>query len=125
MTENQKRGGRDLTAVVILGTVLPVYGVFLWSGKPEIGRAASVCLGMFLVAIRIRWDLKGCSWFWAAVVSLLVLHLPLLVYVPWPGGRIPGVGLLPFGLADCLIILGVIRLLEGFIKKSAHRGDEV
>jgi len=116
MTENQKKSSTDFTGLVILAMVAPLYIFFAYIGKQEMGRAACVCLGMVLLAIRIRWELRGQIWFWGVIVFLLILHVPLILFVPWPSRWIPAIGILPIGVLDCLIFLGAIWLVEKWRK---------
>ena len=48
----------DYTALVILAILFPVLFFFRSIGKTDMGLNVAVCLGMCLVAIRIRWDLR-------------------------------------------------------------------
>ena len=111
----------DYTGVIILAILLPVYLVFYFLGMEGMGRSVFVVLGMTMLAIRVRWDLRKRVWFWTIVVVLLLLHIPLLFVFRWPRGfhrSLPAIGMLPIGLADLLIILGAVRLVEKFIVKS-------
>ena len=65
-----------------------------------------------MVGIRIRWDLRSRIWFWGVIVLLLALHLPLFLLIQWPHGWVPAVVMLPVALVDCLIFLGIVRLVE-------------
>jgi hypothetical protein len=111
----------DYTGVIIAAILLPVFLVFYFLGMEEMGRSVFVVLGMTMLAIRVRWDLRKRIWFWAVIVVLLLLHVPLLLVFRWPRGFhgwLPAVGTLPIGLADLLIILGAVRLIEKLIVKS-------
>ena len=111
----------DYTGVIIAAILLPLYLVFYFLGMEEMGRSVFIVLGMTMLAIRVRWDLRKRVWFWAVVVVLLLLHVPLLFVFRWPRGFhgwLPAVGTLPIGIADLLIILGAGRVVEKFIVKS-------
>jgi hypothetical protein len=126
MTENPaKRSRTDFTGVAIGLLVLPLYFVFVHFEKPAMGRAACICLAAFLLAIRINWDLRGKLWFWGLIVFLLTLHVPLVLLVPWPGRWIPAIGILPIALADCVIVLGAIWLVEKWMKRAQQPPNEV
>ena len=115
MARASQRKRTDYTGLVILAIVAPVYILFIFLGKEELGRSAAVVLGMTMVAIRVRWDLRKRLWFWTIIVALLALHVPLLFVFRWPRGYhgwLPAVGALPIGLADVLIILGAVHLVE-------------
>jgi len=114
----------DYTALVILAILFPVLFFFRQIGKTDMGLNVAVCLGMCLVAIRIRWDLRTQLWFWGVVAFVLALHVPLFFLIQWPHTWVPGLALLPIGLADVLIILGVVRFVEKFIVKSPPPDEE-
>lgn len=120
MAETPKRKRADWTGVIIGLILLPVYILFWLYGKEELGRSVFIVLGMMMIAIRIRWDLRKRLWFWGIIVALLLAHVPLLFLFRWPQGYhgwLPAVGALPIGLADLLIILGAVHLVEKFIVK--------
>ena len=121
MAETTERKRTDYTGVIIVALLLPVYLLFYFLGMEEMGRSVSVVLGMTMLAVRVRWDLRKHFWFWAVIVLVLALHVPLLFLVRWPQGYhgwLPAIGTLPIGLADVLIILGVVRFVEKFIVKA-------
>lgn len=121
MAETAGKKRADYTGVIIAGILLPVFLVFYLLGMEEMGRSVFIVLGMMMLAIRVRWDLRKRIWFWAIVVVLLLLQIPLLFIFQWPRGFhgwLPAVGTLPIGLADLLIILGAVRFVEKFIVKS-------
>jgi hypothetical protein len=117
----------DYTGVIIAAILAPVYLVFYLLGKEEMGRSVFIVLGMTMLAIRVRWDLRHRVWFWAVIVLVLAAHIPLLFFVHWPEGYrgwLPAIGTLPIGLADVLIILGVVYFVEKFILKTPSQEDE-
>ena len=92
--------------------VVPVYLIFLYFGEEDIGRTASLVLGVALLAVAVRWDLSKHVWFWATVVGVYALHLPLILKFRWPDGWVSGVELTGIALPDFVIILGCIWLVE-------------
>jgi hypothetical protein len=126
MTE-QGKNPTDYTGLIIAAILAPVYLVFYLLNKEEMGRSVFIVLGMTMLAIRIRWDLRNRFWFWLVIVFVLALHIPLLFFVRWPEGYhgwLPAIGTLPIGLADVLIILGVVGFVEKFIVKSPPPDEE-
>src|ERR1035441_3449302 len=104
MTTDTEKKPTDYTGVIIGAILLPVLLLFIYLGKEDMGRTVCVVLGMIMLAIRIRWDLRKRFWFWGIIICLLALHVPLFFIVQWPNGWLPAIGLLPIGVADCLII---------------------
>ena len=126
MGETTGKKRTDYTGVIIAAILLPVYILFMVLGHEELGRSVFIVLGMMMFAIRVRWDLRKRIWFWAIVVVLLLLQIPLLFIFQWPRGFhgwLPAVGTLPIGLADLLIILGAVRFVEKFIVKAPPAGE--
>jgi len=118
LTEQIKKP-TDYTGVIISAILLPVYLLFYFLNKEEMGRSVFIILGMTMLAIRVRWDLRKRWWFWAVIVCALALHVPLLFLIRWPDGYLPAIGTLPIGVADFCIIYGAVRFVEKFIVKSA------
>jgi hypothetical protein len=81
--------------------------LFVYLGKADMGLAVFIVLGVSIVAIKIRWNLRKHIWFWAIIAIILALHVPLVFIVRWPQGSVPTLSnTLPFGLVDFLIISG-------------------
>src|ERR1700723_694072 len=117
--ERKPRSIRNfLWAITVMALTSPLFFVFDNQGKPGTGRAAWICAGMFLVVMKVRWELKSRPWFWSTIVVLLTLHIPLILYVPWTSRWIPAAGILPIGVLDCAIILGSIALVEKMMKQA-------
>ena len=117
MTEDAKGKLTDYTGLVILALVAPIYFLFLYLGNEDIGLTATLSLGMIMLAVRIRWDLRKHAWFWAVITVVLVLHVPLMLYVQWPHRWVPGAAIKLVGLVDLLLILGVVRMVERALPK--------
>jgi hypothetical protein len=78
-------------------------------------------LGMIILAIKIRWNLRKHVWFWGTIIFILALHVPLVFLVRWPQGNVPTlIYTMPIGIADFFIILGAVGLAERlFLKDSS------
>lgn len=87
------------------------------------GMTVFIVLGMMTLAIRTCWDLRERIWFWAVIVLMLALHVTLFFVVRWPPGLVHGIMLLPIGVADYLIFLGAVHLVEKFIVKPPPGED--
>lgn len=110
--EQEPEREADFSGPIILAFLLPVFFIFRHFGRIDLGLNACVCLGMNLLAVRIRWDLRNRVWFWVVVTLVVALNVPIVLMVPWPHAWVPGIVLLPLGLADLLLTLGVVRLTE-------------
>jgi len=104
---------------------MPIVFLSIYFGKEQMGRTFCVGFGGLLVAARVRWDLRRRFWFWGILVLMLALQIPLIFVVQWPRGWVPAIAMLPIALAECLIVLGVIQLVEKLRGDSASNANKV
>ena len=110
----------DYTGLKIVALLAPVFLVFIFLGNADMGLTVCIVLGMIMLAIKIRWNLRKHVWFWATIVFILALHVPLFFIVRWPQGKVPTLAYtLPIGIADFLIILGAVGAAEKFFSKAS------
>jgi hypothetical protein len=103
----------------------PIFIFFVYLGDPGRGMAAWVSAGAISAAARFLWDLKDRAWYWATIVVIVLLHVPLILLVPWPLRRWSYVQLLPIGLLDFALAYGIIRLVERVIEGNRKRNPVV
>jgi hypothetical protein len=110
----------DYTGLKIGAILLPMLLLFIYLGKADMGLAVFIVLGVVAVAIKIRWNLRKHFWFWAIIVFILALHVPLFFIVRWPQGNLPTLFYtLPFGLIDFLTISGILGLAEKLLSTDS------
>ena len=115
----------DYTGLKIGAILAPVLLLFIYLGKADMGLAVFIVLGVMMVAIKIRWNLRKHVWFWGVIVFILAVHVPLFVLVRWPKGNLPTiVYTLPIGIADFLIVLGAVGLAEKLFSNDSSSNDE-
>jgi hypothetical protein len=109
-----------------LGILAPVFFLFVYLGKAEMGFTVVLVLGMILLAIKLQWRLRKHIWFWVTISVVLAFHIRLFFVVRWPDTKTPTIAYsMPLGIADLLIISGAIRLSEKlFLKDSSSNDDE-
>jgi hypothetical protein len=99
--------------VILVISILPLgllldYGL----GRHGSGRPAVLCASMIVLAVMWRWDLSDQRWFWALVVGIVAVHIPLIWFVPWHAGWIPAAVATPVCFADLYAIMGIFNLGE-------------
>jgi hypothetical protein len=103
----------DYTGLIFAAVLSPVLLLFIYLGKADLGLTVFIVLGVNLFAIKLQWNLRKHVWFWATILLILALHVPLLFIVRWPHNNIPTIVYsMPIGIADFLVISGAIRLAE-------------
>jgi hypothetical protein len=93
----------------------PVFLAFIVLGKADLGITVCIVLGMILLAIRFHWDLRKYVWFWATIVCVFALHIPLFFWVGSLQGNVP-VRLL--GIADFFIIVVIVEIADRFFSRD-------
>jgi hypothetical protein len=120
----EKGGALNYLGLIIFACTLPV-ALFVWYfGTRDMGLNAGICLGMNTLAVGSCWDLRRHWWFWCVIIFMLALNVPLVVMIHWPHRWVPRIELLPIGLADMGITVGVVRFVEKFIVRYTPPSEE-
>ena len=115
----------DYTGLKIGLILLPVFFLFIYLGKPDMGLAVFIVLGMIMFAVKLHWGMRKHHWFWAIIAFILALHVPLFLVVRWPHGNTPTLFYtMPLGIADFLIIMGALNLAETLFCKNSSSDIE-
>lgn len=115
----------DWSGTIIGAMLLPVLFFFIYIGKAELGFTACIVLGMSILAVRLRWKLRKHGWFWATIVLIVALHIPLLFIVQWPQSNVPTIAYsLPLGIVDFLLIWGGISVAKKVFAKGSSSDEE-
>lgn len=110
----------DYTGLIIAAMLTPVFVFFAFLGKADVGLSAYIVLGVVMLAIKLRWNLRKHVWFWATIGFILALHVPLVFMIQWPQGKFPTIAYtMPIGIADFLIIFGALGLAEKLFSKNS------
>lgn len=122
----KEKSRADWSGTIIGAMLLPVLFLFIYLGKAEMGFTACIVLAMFMIAVRLRWKLRRYAWFWATIVFVLLLHIPVLFLVHWPQTHVPTIAYsLPLGIVDFLLISGAISLAQKVFGNGSSDDDEV
>ena len=110
----------DYTGLKVVGLVAPVFFLITFLSNADVGLATCIVLGMVMLAIKLRWQLRKRVWFWAIVAVILALHAPLVLMVRWPQGNVPTlVYTMPIGIVDFFIILVVVDTADKIFSKDS------
>jgi len=102
---------------LLVGVIsLPVAMIVSHFFDPGRGRAAGIAFAMMIGGIWAFWHQRRHAWFWMTVAALTVIHVVLVVAVPWTNKSFPAPALWPVGIADFAAICGFIKLVEKAMK---------
>ena len=125
MPENSEKKPTDYSGLIIAAILVPAFLLFIYFGNEDLGMTVFIGLGAVMVAIRIRWDLRRQLWFWETIGFVLVLHIPFFYFVRIPPAWFHAVAMLPIVVPDCLLTVGVIRVVEKFHERNSRHNAPV
>jgi hypothetical protein len=100
----------------IIGSTLSAW-LFEHFGRLDIALPTLISIGTLGFAVAIKWKLKRRVWFWITIIIIVALHVPLILFVPWTIKWVPAPLIVPFCIADLILMLMIIsvigRLIEG------------
>jgi len=121
----KEKSPTDWSGTIIGVALLPVFFVFVFLGKSELGFNLILVLGLIMIAVRLRWKLRRYAWFWGTIAFVLLLHIPFLFLVHWPQSKVPTIAYsLPLGVVDFLLISGALGLAEKLFAKSPSLDED-
>jgi ABC-type branched-subunit amino acid transport system permease subunit len=111
-----------LSLLQITATAIASFIVFFFvlPHHPWTGGAVSVCVIGDITAARACWDSRHHLWFWLTLAVTAFVQSAIIILVPWPETRFPGIVLLPIGLVDYAVVYGVMRFVESFRSGKAE-----
>jgi hypothetical protein len=110
MTRSYKSNDVSRTWGFLVGIfILPVFFVFAHYGDPSRGLATCIFLCVIAVVARLRWDANNAGRQMIAILTSVVIHLPLIWFIRWPLLKGPGIALLPIGLLDFLLVSWIFK----------------
>ena len=128
MTESDSRRLFDTltrtSAIVIALCASPLYFLFAYLGDPGRGRAAAICAFIIIAIARGSWASRKRAWFWITLTIVALLHVPLILLIPWNNENYPGVVLLPFALLDFALVYGCFILARRTAETTEDSGSQ-
>jgi len=116
----KKKEPVDYTGLKIVAVLAPVFFLITFLSNADTALTAVIVLGVIVLAIKLRWHLRKHLWFWATIVVLLAIHIPLVFIVRWPQGSLPTrFYTVPIGIIDFFITLVAIDTVEKFFSKDS------
>jgi hypothetical protein len=78
----------------------------------------SVLVISFVIAI--KWQSRRSMWFWVTMTVIAILHVLLILFVPWSDKWVPGAAIACIDAVDFLAILAILFFLERLIKAPKY-----
>ncbi|MGP0072149.1 MAG: hypothetical protein ACLPWF_09465 [Bryobacteraceae bacterium] len=101
---------------IFFGTIL-IGLLFFHFGKLALARPTIFSIIMIVIAIALKWELRRHVWFWITMTVIVALHVPLILFVPWSTKWVPAIVIIPIGIADLYVMLGVLSVVGKFVER--------
>jgi len=111
-TDNLTAGTVKKWAFIAILVSLPVAILVGHYVDPGRGRAAGLALALMIGAVRAFWYLRRHPWFWMSVAAMTLIHVVLIILVPWSNKSFPAPALWPIAIADFAAVCGFFKLVE-------------
>jgi hypothetical protein len=106
--------------LAVMGGTLPIALLFVYFGRFDLARPTLLSLIVMVVALAMKWELRGRAWFWVTMAIIAILHVLLIVAFPWTTRWIPAIVATPILAVDLAAILVIVKLLEKLFKKPTR-----
>jgi hypothetical protein len=127
MGENKHKQTRDSITrtwvILMVICTLPIWAAYIYLGDPGRGQAAWASSVAICFAARFFWDLRNRGWFWVTLTIIVLLHLPLILLIPWPDIHLTYIAALPFVFADFGIAYGIIQFTENLAERNSKKNN--
>jgi hypothetical protein len=95
-----------------------LFALFDHFGKLALARPTVFSVSIIIIAIAMRWKLRGHVWFWVTMAILAALHVPLILFIPWTTKWIPVLVIIPIGIADSYAMLWVVSVVGKYMEAA-------
>ncbi len=94
---------------------LPIYWLFDHSGRLDLALPTLNCILVLGFLVALKWKLRRCVWFWIIMTTIALLHVPLLLFVPWTTKWVPALAIAFIDSADFCVILSILSVVGKFM----------
>ena len=119
MAERNNRGVILWFLLFFAGTLLSI-PLLDHLGRPELERPILFSIVVLAVVLKVYSELYRQLWFWLTMAVFAVLHLPLILFVPWKGGWIPGPIIFILCIPDVGLMIWIISLVQKMVRGGSN-----
>jgi hypothetical protein len=101
---------------------IPIVWLFDHFGRIDIALPAFNIVGAFGFVIYLKWKLRRNAWFWITIAIIAALHVPLILFAPWPTRWVPASVFAGIASLDICVMLLIIAVVGKFAERSQISG---
>lgn len=105
---------------VVIGA-LPVYWLFDHFGRLNIALPILNVVAVLGFMLALKRKLWPHAWFWIVMTVVAVLHVPLILFVPWTARWTPALLIAAIDSLDFCLILWILAVVGNLLKQAEHR----
>lgn len=109
--------------LIIFMVIAPATFLLALYGRLELGWPLIISFGMLGLVIWLKWALRRHAWFWGTMAAIAILHLALIIFIPWPATWVPALLMTVISTVDFFLILWVLVIVERRAGQSQHDGS--
>ena len=119
--EEEEKQPTDYSGLIIGLILLPVFILVTYLANADVALGVVIVLGMTMLAVKMRWYLKKRISFWATIVIVLALHIPLVLMFRLPAhGNVPTLTYtMPIGIVDFFVIIVAVDTADRIFSKDS------
>lgn len=103
------------TRLLIFILAAPTTFLFALYGRLELALPLMISIGVLGFVIFFKRKLRHDRWFWVAMAVIALLHLCLILFVPWTTRWVPALAISVIASADFCLILWILHVVERLI----------
>jgi hypothetical protein len=92
----------------------PIFILFAIFGEPERGFFLMCLAGALLTICYVRREIIKKQYFLIVVITVFIIEGSLLIFLPIPNEHFPGVIIMPIAIANVIVVLAILRIIEKF-----------
>ncbi|HEV2577402.1 MAG TPA: hypothetical protein VGU25_09350 [Acidobacteriaceae bacterium] len=85
--------------------------LFYHMGRPELTLPVLATVFVFVLILTVKWRLRAYAWFWSTIAVLVMLHVTMLLLIPWTKKWVPAVTSTAVVTIDIWAMLAVISVV--------------
>jgi len=107
-----------LQRIMIFAIGAPATFLFALYGRLQLVWPLMISIGMLLIVIWLKWDLRRYARFWVTISAAGIFQIVLVLFLPWPGAWMPAVAMTGISTLDFLLVLWIIVSVERVMGKT-------